>query len=141
MADLGHLLHDIVMQMDRDADARLLPLGLTLRRFVALTIVAEHPGITSRQLAKPLGISEPAVSQTLKPLVARELIYDASPKGSGRAINWQLSEAGEGIFSDAKDRLGNDFDALVRRTGHDPEMLAEQLTKILDELKRPVGEN
>ncbi|WP_157874084.1 MarR family winged helix-turn-helix transcriptional regulator [Psychromicrobium lacuslunae] len=140
MADLGHLLHDIVMHMDRDADARLSPLGLTLRRFVAMTVIAEHPGITSRQLAAPLGISEPAVSQALKPLAARELIYDASPQGSGRSINWQLSSEGERLFSEARDRLGNDFDDLVRRTGLNPDLLAGQLQSILNELKKPIGE-
>src|SRR5690606_27297973 len=98
MADLAHVLHDLVMRTDREAEARLAPLGLTLRRFVALTVVGEHPGVTSRRLAAPLGVSEPATSQLLAQLVAAGLVRDGSHPGSGRAKAWELTNRGRRLL-------------------------------------------
>ena len=128
--DLAHELHDLVLTLDRQAEALLQPDGLTYRRYVALVIIGEHPGMTGRDLAGALGVSEPAASGIVRRLITDQLIQDSSGAGSGHVRRLELTPSGQELLARASRRLGNTLDATVREIGIDPAELAETLHRI-----------
>ena len=60
--DLAFELHDLVLTLDRTAERLLTPHGLSYNRYVALVVIAEHPGVTGRLLSNALRVSEAAAS-------------------------------------------------------------------------------
>lgn len=134
MADLSLELHELVLALDREAEARLRPLGLTYRKFVALFVIGEHPGVAARDLAGALSITEAAVSQLLPGLVGAGWVEVVHAPGSGRRRPLRLTDAGAGLLADAGRRLGRSLDAHVRGLGLDPDALAHTLSTIRSSL-------
>lgn len=134
--DLAHELHDLVLTLDRQAETLLQPDGLTYRRYVALVIIGEHPGLTGRDLAGALAVSEPAASGIVRRLIADQLIRDVSAAGSGHVRRLELTESGRELLARASGRLGNTLDTAVRSVGIDPDELAETLHRIHRAVRR-----
>lgn len=130
MADLSLELHELVLALDRAAEERLRPSGLSYRRFVALHIVAENPGIAARELAKALSVSEAAVSQMLPALIESGLVASVRVEGGGRRRPLRVTDAGLAVLGEAQRQLGGSLDSLVRGLGLDPESLAHALHTI-----------
>ncbi|WP_432507371.1 MarR family winged helix-turn-helix transcriptional regulator [Kineococcus arenarius] len=124
--DLAHELHDLVRTLDRHAERALRPEGLSYHRHVALIITSEHPGITSKQLAGALGISEPSTSALVRQLVSAGLLRDAAPAGAGNVRMLEITERG-----DATRR---------RRVGLDAAELAAAVRALHDEVRRPAAD-
>lgn len=135
MRDLAYELNDLVLTLNKSAERRLAPLGLTFRRFLALTIIAEHPGLTGRDLSGAIGITEAAGSGLLRTLMADHLVLDVAPTGSGNRRRLQLSEAGEDLLRRSAEALGESFDAFVAGLDIDPVALAETIHTITTALK------
>lgn len=60
-----------------------------------LTIIADNPGITVSQLAKEWGTTKGAVSQNLKKLENRQLIYRQKESGNAKTVHIYPTEKGE----------------------------------------------
>lgn len=133
MPTLAHELHDLVLQMDRSAQERLAPWGLSYRRYVALVIVGEHPGLSGRDLAGGLQVSDAAVSKIVAGL-AQEGLLLARPVPGGHRRALTLTPAGRDVLGAATAALGDSFDALVRGCGIDPAALAADIRRIRDAL-------
>ncbi|MDR2280623.1 MAG: MarR family transcriptional regulator [Gordonia sp. (in: high G+C Gram-positive bacteria)] len=106
--------------MDRQADDILRTRDLGYLRYVALIIIDEHPGISGRQLAHAVGVSDAASSGIVRKLEAAGLIHDASPDGSGRVRNRTATPAGVALRRECDDLLGDRLGAAARRIGLDP---------------------
>lgn len=128
--NLSHELHDLILTMDRQAEEMLGPLGLTYRRYVALVIVGQHPGLTGRHLAGGLGVTEAAASGLVRSLLDAALVRDVSPAGSGHRRQLALTDSGTELCRRATDTLGTRFDDAVRRLGLDPHQLARTINAI-----------
>lgn len=132
MATLAHELHDLVLQMDRSAEERLRPFGLGYRRYVALVVIGEHPGLAGRDLAGALQVTEAAVSKMVSALVADGLVVAHQQAGRRRAL--VLTDAGRRVLEAATAALGDSFDRCVRECGIDPVELARDIRRIRDAL-------
>lgn len=130
--DLAYELHDLVLTMDRRTAAMLAPLGLTLRQHIALTIVAEHPGLRGRDLAGGLGITGAGATGVVKALVAAGLVEDTARPGQGNRQALRLTGAGRERLERSTAALSGSFDDTVRRAGHDPVHLARALRDITE---------
>ncbi|MCQ9386780.1 MarR family winged helix-turn-helix transcriptional regulator [Brevibacterium moorei] len=139
MPDLAYVLHDLVMTMDEQAGAKLRPFDLTMRKYVALTIIAEHPGVASKQVAASLRVTEAAMSGLVRSLGAAGLVVDAKVEGAGRAKALRLTARGTDVQERATAVLGRSFDDVVRAAGQDPQDLADRLQRITAELLEDPG--
>ncbi len=135
MRDLAYELNDLVLTLNKSAERRLAPLGLTFRRFLALTIIGEHPGLTGRDLSGAIGITEAAGSGLVRSLMADHLVIDVAATGSGNRRRLQLSDDGEDLLHRSGEALGESFDAFVAGLDIDPGALAETVHTITTALK------
>lgn len=128
--DLAYELHDLVLTLDKQAEALLRPLGVSYRRYVALVIVDENPGLTGRDLARGLAVTEAAASGIVKHLLTEKLITDTAVAGSGHVRRLETTASGRAMRLECDGVLGTTFDDTVRRLGIDPEALAATIHSI-----------
>ena len=135
MSTLAHDLHVLVRFLDRSAEVRLTPFGISYARYLALVIVGDHEGLTQRELAEYLGQSEPTASRTAATLARAGWLEITRSPGTGNRRGLLLTETGRDLLERASEALGSAFDEVVRTIGHDPEALAadiRRLTAILE---------
>ena len=123
--DLAFELHDLVLTLDRTAERLLTPHGLSYNRYVALVVIAEHPGVTGRLLSNALRVSEAAAG----------LIDDVAPGGAGHVRHLQITPAGSALVEQCSQLLGSSLDAHARAIGIDPQSLAHTIRALHDELR------
>lgn len=136
MASLAHELHLLVRALDRSAEVRLAPFGITYARYLALVIVGEHAGLTQRDLAEGLGVTEPSASRTAAALAEAGWLEIVRTPGSGNRRALALTQQGQDLLTRASASLGDDFDDVVRSIGRNPQTLArdvQRLAAILEE--------
>ncbi|MFW0783650.1 MarR family transcriptional regulator [Gordonia sp. CPCC 206044] len=125
--DLAFELHDLVRTLDRHAEKLLRAEDLSYNRFVALVILSEHPGLTVRQLAGALGISDPSASALVRKLVAAGFVENVAPPGSGNMRLLTITEEGRTKQRICSALLGNSLDDNAARVGIDPDDLARTI--------------
>lgn len=133
--DLAFELHDLVLTLDRTAEKILTPQGLSYNRYVALVIIAEHPGVTGRLLSNALRVSEAAASGIVRSLLTADLIDDVAPGGAGHVRHLQITPAGSALVEQCSQLLGSSLDARAREIGIDPQSLARTIRALHDELR------
>lgn len=138
--DLAYELHDLVRTLDRWAERLLRPEGLSYNRYVALVIIAEHPGMTGRDLARALGISEPSTSALVRKLRDASLLDNVAPKGAGNVRRLEITPAGAQKLRDCSAVLGNSLDRNAEAVGVDPGQLAATIRSIHDEVRTVRGQ-
>lgn len=140
--DLAYELHDLVRTLDREADQMLRAESLSYNRYLALVILSEHPGMTSRQLAGAVGISEPSMSALVRQLQSAGLIDDARTPGSGNVRRLHTTRRGEDKIRTAGALLGGTLDDTARRLGIDPTELADTIHRLHSAVRgeAPIGD-
>ncbi len=136
MSTLDHDLHVLVRALDRAAETRLTPFGISYARYLAMVVVADHDGLTQRDLATALGQSEPTASRTVSALADAGWLEAVHTPGTGNRRGLSLTTAGRDLLERASAALGSAFDEVVRSVGHDPAALAkdiQRMTAIIEE--------
>ncbi|WP_341729789.1 MarR family transcriptional regulator [Brooklawnia sp.] len=133
--DLAYELHDLVRTLDREAERILRPEGLNYHRYLALIILAEHPGITGRQLAAAIRVTEAAASGIVRTLLKGQLIEDAAGPGTGNVRHLKISAEGAETLDRCSALLGSSLDENARAIQIDPEQLARTIRALHDELR------
>lgn len=128
--NLSFVLHDLVRTLDREADRVLRGVGLSYPKFLAMVIVGEHPGLSGRELAGALGVSDPAVSGTVRSLIGSGLMQDGVRPGAGNVRRLALTATGSSKVAESLELLGSGVDDAARRIGLDPQQLAESLDRL-----------
>ncbi|GAB3565087.1 MarR family winged helix-turn-helix transcriptional regulator [Spelaeicoccus albus] len=135
--DLAYELHDLVLTLDKQAETLLQPLGISYRRYVALVIVDEHPGVTGRDLSRALLVTEAAASGIVKRLLADGLIVDTSAAGSGHVRRLEATDDGRALRVRSSKALGTTLDDTVRELGIEPTAFAHTIRSIHDAVLAP----
>lgn len=133
--DLAYELHDLVRTLDRWAERMLKPEGLSYSRYVALVIVCEHPGLTGRDLARGLGVSEPAASGLVRAMLRDGLVENFAPEGAGNIRRLRATDAGHALQKRCAELLGDSLDRNARTIGIDPLHLAGVIRTLHDEVR------
>lgn len=133
--DLAYELHDLVRTLDKWAEQKLRPEGLSYNKYVALVIVSEHPGLTGRDLARALGVTEAAGSGIVRALLAAGLIADGSRSGAGNVRRLSITEPGATVLARCSAMLGSSLDDNAVAIGLDPHRLAETIRALHDEVR------
>lgn len=130
MSTLAYDLHVLVRALDRSAEARLAPFGISYPRYLALLVVDGHDGLTQRELAAAIGQTEATVSRTASALSEAGWLDTHRTPGAGNRRTLSVTPAGRALLDGASARLGSDFDDVVRSLGRDPHALAEDVRRL-----------
>ena len=133
--DLAYELHDLVRTLDREAERILRPEGLSYHRYVALVVIGEHPGVTGRQLAGALGVTEAASSGIVRALLGAGLVENMAGAGAGNVRHLKLTGDGGRLLARCSELLGSSVDENARAIGIDPLELARTIRALHDELR------
>ncbi len=134
--NLAYELHDLVRTLDRAAERLLRPEGLSYNRYVALIILSEHPGITGRDLAGALGVTEAAGSGIVRNLLNTGLAENLAAPGSGNVRRLQITDRGTEVLERCAELLEGSLDENARRIGVDPDQLAQVVHALHIEVRR-----
>lgn len=133
--DLAFELHDLVRTLDKWAERMLRPEGLSYNKYVALVIVSEHPGMTGRDLARALGVTEAAGSGIVRSLLDIGLMEDQAGTGSGNVRRLNITDIGAVLLERCSAALGSSLDDNARAIGLDPQELASTIRGLHDEVR------
>ena len=132
--DLAYELHDLVRTLDRWAERILRPEGLSHNRYVALSIISQHPGVTGRLLAQSLRVSEAAASGIVRSLIEAGLVENNAEPGNGNARRLGLTALGKRTLKRCSALLGESLDDQAHRIGIDPDQLVRTVRALHDEV-------
>lgn len=113
----AYALHAVVSLLDRSADRILPALGLTYSRYLTLLTIERMGEATQRAIAEAMGITEPAVSRTIRTLQADGLVDAVAIPGAGNRRAVRLTEAGQSLVDGAATDLETAFGALLSAAG------------------------
>ena len=116
----AYALHAVVALLDRSADQILPSLGLTYSRYLTLLTIERLGEGTQRAIAEAMGITEPAVSRTIRALQAEGLVDAAASPGTGNRRAVRLTSAGQRVVERAADQLETAFGGLLKAAGLTP---------------------
>lgn len=133
--DLAYELHDLVRTLDKWAERKLRTAGLSYNKYVAMVIISEHPGLTSRDLAQGLGVTEAGGSGIVRTLLSAGLIADEAPPGAGNIRRLNITEFGAAILARCSAMLGSSLDDTATAIGLDPHELATTIRALHDEVR------
>ncbi|MCD2197329.1 MarR family transcriptional regulator [Actinomycetospora endophytica] len=97
---LTHLIAQLAHLLERRVDRAVADAGLTLRQLVALTLIAQRPGLSRRELACTLLTTPQAVSPLVSRLITAALIECTASRGSHPG-GLTLTEAGHQALQQA----------------------------------------
>ena len=132
----AYALHAVVALLDRSADQILPSLGLTYSRYLTLLTIERLGEATQRAIAEAMGITEPAVSRTIRALQAEGLVDAAASPGTGNRRAVRLTSAGQRLVERAATQLEDRFAALLTSAGlaaSDVLAITEPIIKLLAE--------
>ena len=132
----AYALHAVVSLLDRSADAILPTLGLTYSRYLALLTIERLGETTQRSIADAMGLTEPAVSRTIRALQAAGWVATDAQSGVGNRRAVRLTSQGQDVVNSAADQLEAAFGTLLTSAGLRPgDVLAvtDPLIKLLVE--------
>ena len=130
MRSLVYELHVLVRALDRSAEVRLAPFGISYTRYLALLVIDGHEGMTQRDLAAALGQTEPTAGRTAAALADAGWLEVTRTPGGGNRRALSLTTAGRELLEAAGERLSSDFDDVVRGIGRNPDTLARDIRRI-----------
>ena len=116
----AYALHALVAMLDGYADEILPPLGLTYSRFLALLTIERLGDATQRAVADAVGITEPAVSRTIRSLQGEGLVDAEAIPGTGNRRAVRLTPEGQNLVDRAADQLEVAFRSALDAAGLTP---------------------
>jgi DNA-binding MarR family transcriptional regulator len=113
----AYALHAVVALLDRSAEKILPSLGLTYSRYLTLLTIERLGEATQRAIADAMGITEPAVSRTIRALRDEGLVAARAIPGTGNRRAVGLTPAGQRLVDRASDDLEGAFGGLLKAAG------------------------
>ncbi len=119
--------------MHRQADACLLPFGVTANQFVLLSLLAEQDGVTQQELVQRASSDPNTVRAMLVAMEEKGLVLRKHHPTDGRAWSVTLSAKGRRTYKKARSESEPFREALVAalRPG-EPAVLLELLARIAE---------
>lgn len=117
---LAYALHVVVSLLDRSADQILPSMGLTYSRYLALLTIERLGEATQRAIADGVGITEPAVSRTVRALQSEGLVDAKVIPGLGNRRSVHLTADGQALVDRAATQLEQAFGELLIAAGLAP---------------------
>ena len=103
--DLYFILQRANLEISRQLDDELRPLGLTSRQSIILSAIAEQVTLRQAALADRLGKDRTTVTANLGPLIRRGLVVSARNPDDRRAQTIALTPDGDRLLDQARGHL------------------------------------
>lgn len=132
----AYALHAVVALLDRSADQILPSFGLTYSRYLTLLTIERLGEATQRAIADAVGITEPAVSRTIRALQAEGLVAAKAIPGTGNRRAVGLTAAGRRLVDRAADQLEDAFGGLLTSAG----LVASDVLAVTDPIIKLLAE-
>ena len=113
----AYALHVVVSLLDASADGILPALGLTYARYLTLLTIERLGETTQRAIAEAMGLTEPAVSRTIRGLKDDGHVATDAQVGAGNLRAVRLTAAGQALVNTAADQLEAGFGTLLDAAG------------------------
>ena len=132
---LSYELHKLTALLDRAADGLLREAaGVSYARFLALFAVRECGG-TQRDMARWLGLSEPATSRMVRVLAEDGLVEVTTLAGQGNRRQVRLTAKGDELIDRCGELLEGRFEAFAELCGVDYRTYQNQTRLLLAKLE------
>jgi DNA-binding MarR family transcriptional regulator len=114
-----------IVELDRQVHRHLrghsfrawMELNLTIPQLKSLFFISNRPGTTPGRLAEALGVTPPNVTGILDRLVDQGLLIRQTSPEDRRVLVMQLTEQGETILSDLRERRMSTMREILTRLG------------------------
>ncbi len=117
----AYALHVVVSLLDASADGILPTLGLTYARYLTLLTIERLGETTQRAIAEAMGLTEPAVSRTIRGLKVDGHVATDAEVGAGNRRAVRLTAPGQQLVDTAADQLEAAFGTLLEAAGLRPD--------------------
>jgi DNA-binding MarR family transcriptional regulator len=132
---LSYELHKLTALLDRAADGMLREAaGVSYARFMAVFAVRECGG-TQRDVARWLGLSEPAASRMVRVLAEDGFVEVTTLAGQGNRRRLRLTDKGNELIDRCAELLEARFEAFVELCGVDYRTYQNQTRLLLGTLE------
>ncbi|AHH97756.1 MarR family transcriptional regulator [Kutzneria viridogrisea] len=91
----GYLVKRVQQMLRHASDEELRQSGLSISQYTVLRAVADHPGVSSAELARLCFVTRQSLQDVLSGLRTHELVVVAEQPTGGRARPVRLTPAGE----------------------------------------------
>jgi DNA-binding MarR family transcriptional regulator len=91
---VGYLVKRVQQRFRQLSDEQLRPLGLSIAQYAVLRALADHPGISSAEVARLCFVTRQSLQDVLNGLRKAELVVVSDEATVGRARPVKLSPAG-----------------------------------------------
>lgn len=138
----GYLLKVVERLQRRAMDLALGKIGLTTPQYAALSVLADHPGISNAELARRSFVTAQTMTDVLRALHRDGRVTRAPHPDHGRIIQYQLTVDGERLraLGDVK-VMAIERQMLSRFTADEQTALLDMLQRCADSLRKtPVSD-
>ncbi|NVJ91710.1 MAG: MarR family transcriptional regulator [Methylocystaceae bacterium] len=97
------LVHDVAHQLRIIIDGKVEPFNLTRQKWVALTILEDHPGISQADLAERLEIDRSSAGRLLDRMEKSGLVYRRKDETDRRIIRVYVKEEARPVLDQLHD--------------------------------------
>ncbi|WP_263381287.1 MarR family winged helix-turn-helix transcriptional regulator [Granulicella arctica] len=141
---VGFVLWRIGARYQREVDRGLTLINLTNLQFITLALVAwfgrEDQPVTQVELARSAGIHPMQVSQTLKALEAKKMVFRKTSKSDTRAKRVEVTSSGLQALQEAFPKVIEVQNRLFGKAGLPGGILLRELLRIDESLDKTVCE-
>jgi DNA-binding MarR family transcriptional regulator len=137
---LGYVIGRLDRALRREIGALVAPLGLTVPKYTALSILRDRPGLSNAQMARRSYVTPQSMNEVLASLETDGLIVRVPAANHGRVLEVALSERGHEVLA-ACDRAVTHMEnaMLADLDGPEREQLLEALVNCVYRLGAGFG--
>jgi DNA-binding MarR family transcriptional regulator len=96
---LSYVIGRLDRALRREIGALVAPLGLTVPKYTALSILRDRPGLSNAQMARRSYVTPQSMNEVLASLEADGLIVRAPAANHGRVVEVALSDRGHEVLA------------------------------------------
>ena len=96
---LSYVIGRLDRALRREIGALVAPLGLTVPKYTALSILRDRPGLSNAQMARRSYVTPQSMNEVLASLEADGLILRAPAANDGRVVEIALSDRGHEVLA------------------------------------------
>ena len=96
---LSYVIGRLDRALRREIGALVAPLGLTVPKYTALSILRDRPGLSNAQMARRSYVTPQSMNEVLASLEADGLIVRAPAANDGRVVEVALSDRGHEVLA------------------------------------------
>ncbi|HDB1837088.1 TPA: MarR family transcriptional regulator [Staphylococcus aureus] len=121
-------------------------LDLSLTQFHIIELIDNNDKVNNKFLSEMLNVSKPAITKSIKKLLAKDLVVESHNEFNKREVNYSLTQKGKKlsyIHDELHEKSVKKYEEVLKVFDDDDEMavIIEFLNRSIEELKKEDGLN